>query len=504
MIKTNKTKKEKKKRGIFLKIGIGGEKRYLIENLSMLLASGMDVLSSLESIKIEAKSRRMKKIVENLKEDINAGSPVWQALNDTGVMPAYAISLARIGEQTGRLPENLRIIADQQQKDRNFRSKLSSAMLYPLIVLSLTVVIGTAVAWFILPRLSSVFDQLKLELPFITKALIAVGNFLGQHGLLVVPGVFFFLIILIYFAFFFSKTKFIGQTLFFFLPGTKKMIREVELSRTGYLLGSLLQSGVPIVDSISSLADATTFRNYKKFYLFIKNNIADGSSLRQSFDAYKKSSRLVPTPVQHMIVAGEQSGRLPETLTKIGEIFEEKTENTAKNLTVLLEPILLFIVWIGVVSVALAVILPIYSLIGGFNEGSNSPPPPPPKEKSTEAVSDKTNQPEQALKETEENSQPSDDEQNEEQKEGGKKMLKILPTGLNYLNVRDDASLQGEIIDKVTPGDQYEYTETKNGWYKIILDGEETGWVVGDYVEEVSADKKEEEQVENQELQLEN
>lgn len=364
----NKEKQKKKKTSIFANIGISEEKDYFIENLGMLLASGMDILLALDGIKKEMRSKRMKAVIDDLKEDIDAGSTLSKALDKTGLLPKHVISLIRIGEEAGRLTENLKVIVASQQKERVFRSKIRSAMMYPVLVLFLTAVIGVGIAWFILPRLSGVFSQLRLELPFITKMLIAVGNFLGKYGLIVIPLFLLFIASAVYFVFIFSKTKHIGQSLLFFVPAIKRLIRELELARAGFILGTLLVAGLPIIEALESLSQATTFHAYQKLYVYIKNNVEDGSSFQKCFATYSKTRKLIPTPIQQMIVAGEQSGRLSETLIKIGEMFESKTETTTKNLTVILEPILLVIVWLGVVGVALAVILPIYSLIGGLNK----------------------------------------------------------------------------------------------------------------------------------------
>ncbi|PJA94065.1 MAG: hypothetical protein CO132_00005, partial [Candidatus Kerfeldbacteria bacterium CG_4_9_14_3_um_filter_45_8] len=122
----------------------------------------------------------------------------------------------------------------------------------------------------------------------------------------------------------------------------------------------------PIVEAINSLADATALRRYQKFYRYLSTSVNDGSSIRTSLKAYPHLKSYLPSTIQQMMIAGEQSGTLPTTLVRIGKNFETKTETTTKNLSVILEPILLVIVWLGVVFVALAVVLPVYSLIGGL------------------------------------------------------------------------------------------------------------------------------------------
>jgi len=344
------------------------EKDYLIENLSMLLSSGMDVISALSAIKAEMRSKKMIATIDSMIKSLEGGSPIWKALEASKLLPEYIIALVRVGEETGKLPENLKVIIIQQQKDNEFKSKIKSAVMYPLFVFSLTFVVGIGIAWFILPRLALVFSQLRLKLPLITQVLISIGLFLGQYGIIVIPSLLLAFFGLIYLIFINKKTRFIGENILFKLPVFGELIREIEISRMGFLLGTLLSSGIPVIDSFSSLVSATTSNIYKKLYLHMQDMVAKGNSFQKSLSLYKDSRKLIPIPIQQLIITSEQSGNLPETFLKIGQNFESKIEDTTKNLSVMLEPILLIIVWLGVLAVALAVILPIYSLIGGLNK----------------------------------------------------------------------------------------------------------------------------------------
>ncbi len=357
----------RKKRGRFFSLWLGNEKDYFVENLAMLLTSGMDILSSIKAVKSEIHSHRVREIIDNLEEEIESGSSLWRALENTKIIPLHIIFLIKLGEETGRLSENLNVVVIQQQKDRELKSRIKSAMIYPVIVLSLTVIVGSGIAWFMLPRLASIFSSMKLKLPAITQVMIAIGNFLGSYGSIVIPISLVIIIAIIYLIFFYPRTKFIGQSVLLFLPGTKRLIKEVEIARFGYVLGTLLGAGLLVTYAIDSLGKATDIHSYQRLYNHLRDNIDEGNSFEKGFNGFKNSGRLIPVPIQQMVVAGEQSGHLPETLLKIGETFEKKTDTTTKNLSVILEPILLVIVWVGVVAVALSVILPIYSLIGGLN-----------------------------------------------------------------------------------------------------------------------------------------
>ncbi|HEY4499869.1 MAG TPA: type II secretion system F family protein [Candidatus Paceibacterota bacterium] len=447
-------------------LGTGKEQDYFIENIATLLISGMGMSAALDAIKSELRTNGMKKIIENLKEEIEGGSSLWKALQKLDFLPERNIALIRIGEESGQLSANLKVIVSQQQKERSFRSKIRSAMMYPLLVLALTFAIGIAIAWFILPRLASVFTTLKIQLPLITKGLIGLGNFIGAYGFIVIPLLIIILTVAIYLVFLYPRTRYIGQWLLFHLPGIRSLIQDTELSRFGYLLGSLLEAGLPVVDALHSIEQATLFQNYKKLYNFLAIHIEEGDSFQKSFEQYPDINKLIPVPIEQLIIAAERSGKLSDALLHIGAIFEEKTDTSTKDLTVILEPILLVIVWAGVVTVALAVILPIYSLIGGLdtqnNPGATSETPVVLESEIKTPI--KTVPPAVITPPVQ-------------------KQIKIKTTELGYLNVRSDPSTKGEILEKVYPGQLYEYLAVSKGWYNIIFPGGKNGWVSERYVE---------------------
>lgn len=347
--------------------GLSKERDQFIENFSMLVLSGMTIIGALSSIIKQTKSPGMKAILERMLVEIESGSPVWKALDGTKFFKGYTISLIRLGEESGNFAENLKVVALEEEKDREFKSKIKSALMYPIFVLGLTGIVGIGISWFILPKLAKIFYDLKLALPLITRVLLAFGLFLSKHGIIAVPAGGAVIGAVGFLVFGWNKTKFIGEAVIFSIPGIKMLLMEVEVARFGYLLGTLLEAGLPVTRAIDSLASASEVIRYKKFYLALRESIDAGNSFEKSFAAYKSINSLIPPPVQQLIISGEQSGNLNKTLIKVGQVLEAKSDTTTKNLTIIMEPILLVIVWAGVVSVAFAVILPIYSLVGGLN-----------------------------------------------------------------------------------------------------------------------------------------
>lgn len=355
--------------GIFM----GEEKERIIESLSLLILSGMPIISALEAINEEVHSKAARRFVHYLEDEIKGGSPLWLALKKTGVYPSRTISLIKVGEQSGRLVANLKVVATQQQKDRIFRSKLRAAALYPMVVLALSILVSIGIAWFVLPRLAVVFSELDVELPFMTNILVSLGEFFGKNGSTVLPIFVVLLFSTVYFLFFFPKTKMLGQRIVLSLPGIRRLVVEMELARFGLVLGGLLEAGTTIVDAFEALEESTDNYSYKRMYAYLKGCVETGNSLKSCFATFKGSKRLIPPSVQEIVATAEKAGGLSKTLLKIGRIFEAKADLTARNLVTLLEPILVIFVWLCVLAIALAVILPVYSLIGGFRSATGMP-----------------------------------------------------------------------------------------------------------------------------------
>jgi type II secretory pathway component PulF len=344
------------------------EREYFSENLALLLKSAVPIGQALESLANTTRNRAMKKALGQMQADIGSGYSLANALERSGVVSGQTLALVRLGEHSDHLVENLQLAAQQEEKRHTFRAKVRSALIYPAFVLSLTIIVGLGVAWFLLPRLATTFSQLQVKLPLVSRLMINFGVFLKNHGLIAVPLFLLGCLVVSYVLFALPQTRNIGQRLLFALPGIGRLMREVEIAQFGYLLGTLLEAGLPITQAIRLLASASTATQYRQLYNYLADALDDGYSFREAIGKYKKSAKLLPPAVQQMIIAGERSGSLSEVLLTVGNTYEQKSDITTKNLEVIIEPIMLVVVWMGVMLVAVAVIVPIYSLVGGLNQ----------------------------------------------------------------------------------------------------------------------------------------
>ena len=215
----------------YVSIGFGDEKDYFIENLSLLISSGMGISNALSAVSLSIKSKSMRKIAEAVEEMVNDGIPLWRAFEKTNFLSERVISLIRSGEEAGKLPEHLNLVTIQQHKEKVFSSRLKSALMYPGIVLILAFMVALFSAWIVLPKLITIFETSSGTLPISTRILIDIGIFLSKYGFVAVPSIIVLVISVVYFVFFYKKTKFIGDAILFSIPGIKDLLQGIELAR---------------------------------------------------------------------------------------------------------------------------------------------------------------------------------------------------------------------------------------------------------------------------------
>ena len=344
-----------------------GEQGEFLESMALLTGAGIDSASALDSLATSARSKNLRKHLSEAVRTVNGGYPLWYALQAHNILPPQRVWLVRIGEESGRLAEHVQAAVVQHRKESLFRARVQSAMLYPAIITLVAIVAGVSVAWFILPRLATVFATLQVDLPFLTRVLLALGRFLGAYGIIAVPVALAVIITVFFVVFVVPGTRRIGEFILLHTPGVSGLIRDGELARFGHVFGSLMSVGVPVPEALGAVASASGTASFRRFYERLRERILNGQSFAQSFAEDKVLSHTLPRTIQQLLVTSEQSGQMAATATRLGEIYEGRLDLATKNLTVVLEPILLFAVWIGVVLLAVSIITPIYSVLQGVS-----------------------------------------------------------------------------------------------------------------------------------------
>ncbi len=344
-------------------MGMGKDRTEFIENMATMLNAGLPLIDALHTLQLEAHSKAMKLLIKKIVDAVENGSPLWRAMEDQSFFSLHAIALVRIGEEAGSLAENMRYLAEQESKDNELKSKVQMAMIYPIIVLSIMFVIVMGLGIFVLPKLIGLLTSLNVKLPFITRMIILFSNVMSQHAVIIVPGslggIFFLTVLAKYTSF-----KVVVQWVMFRIPGIGSLAREATIARFGVILGGLLKAGVPVVDAVQSLVNVTPILAYRHFYERLLDHITVGDSFSKSFASIRGSQKLLPASVQQLVITGEKSGALSTIMLKIADIYDKKASNTAQKLPVILEPMLLLFIGALVGTIAIGIIVPIYSIVG--------------------------------------------------------------------------------------------------------------------------------------------
>jgi len=335
------------------------EKINFIENLSVMLKAGISISRSLQILVKQARSNRFKGILANVYNQVQQGKGLSEALSQyPEVFSNIVVSMIKIGELSGNLDKSLEYLSTQLQREADLKSRVRGAMMYPSVVVGAMVIIGILLSIFVLPNLLSIFAEQGASLPITTRAVIAISNFMSQHTFLALGGIvgFVVLVIAVY------KTP-AGKRAFSIFNVNfviiKEITKKINLARFSRILSSMLKSGIPIVQALEVAGESLDNVLYKEVVSKAAEDVRLGKPLAESLSANQK---LFPFLVQQMIAVGEESGSTQEILEQLAAHYEADVDDTLKNLSSIIEPLLILIIGAVVGMLALALISPIYNI----------------------------------------------------------------------------------------------------------------------------------------------
>lgn len=339
------------------------DKINLTGNLSVMLKAGVGVSEALEIIGRDSKNLYFQNICTDLRFSMENGSTLSAALASFSEdFDKVFISLIKAGEASGKLEKVLSQLSLQLKRDHSLNSKIRSAFAYPIVLICGLLAVVILIMTFVLPKLVALFQSSNLPLPLGTRIIFSLSQVLSQSPIATIV-----VIILLAIGIFFlsrnKKTKDFFYQLLSHLPVTNKLLQEIELTRFTETLANLMQSGLPIIQSLEITAEAMRLPSFRKIILSAKEEIAKGVPLSKAFD---KDKTIFPSMLISVMQVGEKSGNIDELLFGLNVYFSEQVENTLAVLASLVEPVLLVIVGLAVGSLAISIILPIYQLIGSF------------------------------------------------------------------------------------------------------------------------------------------
>lgn len=335
------------------------DKIFFTKNLSVMLKSGLSLSFALNVLGKQTSNKNFEKVLAEIKSEIEKGDTLTKSLAKyPKIFPEIFVNMTEAGEKSGKLVESLEQLTIQMKKNDELISKIKGALTYPLFILGAMILIGTFVFIFVIPKMLDIFSEINTQLPLVTRILIQVGNFSSKYGILALIILAIFIVLLIRFY----KTR-QGKEMFdkviLNLPIVSGIIKKVTLAKFCRTFSSLLLTDIPIVQTLSITANVVGNNCYKKEILAASKEVTKGSSIAKLLE---KQPKLFPPLLTQMIQVGEETGTLDNILDDLTAFYEQDVKDTLDNLTSLIEPILIIILGVAVGGLAVALILPMYSL----------------------------------------------------------------------------------------------------------------------------------------------
>lgn len=335
------------------------DKIMFANNLSAMLGAGLSLARGLGVLERQTTAHFFKSVVQSVGEQVSRGQGLAQALGVwPAIFPSVFVAMVAAGEESGNLPQALAAVAEQLGKSYDLRRKIRGAMMYPLVVLGAIIIIGTLLMIFVVPTLVETFEDLKVTLPLSTRIIIATSRAFTNHPLIILSAV----LSLIFFATTFIRTtsgRRILHWLWLRLPIIGTISKEINAAIIMRTIASLIASGVSMVETVRVTSRVVANVHYQEALTKMIGQIEKGLTLSTLFRA---RTDLFLVMVGELAEVGEETGNLSAMLLRGAVFFEGEVDQQTKNISTLVEPILLLLVGAGVGFFAVAMIGPIYSL----------------------------------------------------------------------------------------------------------------------------------------------
>jgi len=334
----------------------------LAHNLSAMMKAGLSLSRGLSILGRQTKNPALKKTIAVLVDEISRGSTLSAGMAKfPKVFSPIFVSMVRAGEESGGLSDALLVVGDQLEKSYLLKKKIKGAMIYPAVVMVTLFIIAVLMFIYVVPTLAATFKELNTELPTSTKVIMWISDTLSNHllfGASVVAGV---IIVIVAFL----RTKRGGRMfegMLFHLPIVGNLVRQANAARTTRTLSSLLSSGVDMLEAITITKDVLQNSYYKDLMAHAVERVQKGVPLSSVF----MENDIYPILVGDMIEVGEETGKLSDMLLNVAHFYENEVDEATKNMSTIIEPLLMVFIGASVGFFAVSMITPMYSVMSNI------------------------------------------------------------------------------------------------------------------------------------------
>ncbi|MDO8609557.1 MAG: type II secretion system F family protein [bacterium] len=330
--------------------------------LAIMLNAGLTIIDSLDILKKQIEKISLRKIIQDIDTEIRSGNPLSTALKK---YPQHFsnlyISLVKSGEASGKLGDILIKLSDNLEKQREFNGKMKGALIYPVIVVVAMIGVMFVMITFVVPKLLNLYKDFDMDLPFTTKILMAVSSFCVNFWPIIIAGVVG--AVIAGKAYLKSKNgKLFYDTMMLKIPIINNVIKMSALVDTTRTLSILIGSGVSILEGLEIIVETADNEVFHQSFINVRKKVEKGQSLGNTFE----QEGIFPPILVQMVMVGEQTGHLDDTLGRLSRYFEMESELAVKAMTTMIEPAILVFLGLGVGFLVMSVITPIYNLTSSF------------------------------------------------------------------------------------------------------------------------------------------
>ena len=335
--------------------------------LSTLISAGLPLLRSLRTLGKQEKNPNLKTIMASLAESVEGGTTFSEALaQHPKAFNKLYVNMVKAGELGGVLEVVLTRLAEFAEKSQRIRGKVTSAMVYPIVVLTIAVLIVTFLMLFIVPKFEAIFKDMLggRPLPFITQIIMDLSRFIQSH-FVILAVVLTVLVVALRLALRLPGVAGTVDQYKLKIPLFGDLLTKTAVARFSRTLGTLVASGVPILQALQITRDTAGNERVSKAIDSIHDNVKEGESMVAPMEA----SQIFPPMVVSMVQVGEETGQLPDMLTKVADVFEEEVDTAVAGLTSLLEPLMIVMLALIVGTIVVALFLPLITIIQDLTAG---------------------------------------------------------------------------------------------------------------------------------------
>jgi len=325
-----------------------------------MINAGLPLVQALEILSIQVENKNFGKIIAQVKTDVESGLTYADALKKhPRVFSELYVNMVAAGETGGVLDTILNRLAAYIEKSMKLKRQVKGALVYPVVVTTIAVLVIAVIMVFVVPTFAKMFTQLGGILPLPTRIVINISNFLAGIGGLMVFGLIVAIIVAIIQFRRTEKGKKITDTILLKLPIFGVLINKVAVAKFTRTLGTLVSSGVPILDGLEITAKTSGNKVIEYAVMDVRKAVVAGKTLAEPI----AKAGIFPPMVTHMIAVGESTGALDSMLSKIAEFYDEEVDAAVANLTAMMEPMLMVFLGGAVGFIVIAMYLPIFKLI---------------------------------------------------------------------------------------------------------------------------------------------